>query len=165
MTGYVCEVMNRHHDRDSFDCGVPLLNHYLSHVASQDIRRKAAAVYVMVSEDQPKRIVGFYTLSATSIELSALPADIIKKLPRYPEIPAILIGRLARDLKYPGVGSLLLADALIRSARVAREIAASFVVVDSKSDAATRFYEKFGFLSLPRLPQRMFLPMSVAESF
>ena len=62
-----------------------------------------------------------------------------------------------------GVGSLLLADALTRCVRVAKEIAASVIVVDSKGEAATRFYEKFGFQSLPKLTDRMFLPMQTAE--
>ena len=91
------------------------------------------------------------------------PADLTKKLPHYPEIPAILIGRLARDITYPGVGSLLLADAITRCVRAAKEIAASLIVVDAKGPAATRFYKKFGFLSLPGLPDRMFLPMATAE--
>lgn len=53
--------------------------------------------------------------------------------PCYPEIPAILVGRLVRD-------------ANTRCVRVASEIAASLIVVDSKGEAATRFYEKFGFM-------------------
>jgi hypothetical protein len=47
---------------------------------------------------------------------------------------------------------------------VASEIAASLIVVDSKGDAATRFYAKFGFVSLPKLTDRMFLPMQTAET-
>ena len=86
-----------------------------------------------------------------------------KKLPRYPEIPAILVGRLARDLNYPGVGALLLSDAITRCVRVAGEIAASLIVVDSEGESATRFYEKFGCISLPKLVDRIFLPMQTAE--
>ncbi len=113
--------------------------------------------------DDPKRILGFYTLCATSVELSELPEDVAKKLPRYPEIPAILIGRLARDMNSTGVGQLLLADALARCVRVAGEIAASLIVVDSKGDTATRFCAKYGFISLRNSPDRMFLPMQTAE--
>jgi hypothetical protein len=163
MTEFVCEALGKHHNREQFDCGIAVLNHYLARIANQDVKRKAAAVFVLTARSHPKRIVGFYTLNATSIELSSLPADLGKKLARYPEIPAILIGRLARDIAFPGVGALLLADALTRCVRVSNEIAASVIVVDSKGDAATRFYEKFGFLSLPNLPNRMFLPMRSAE--
>ena len=163
MTDFVCEPLGKHHNRELFDCGEPALNHYLAKIAGQDVKRKAAAVFVMTEPSQPARVVGFYTLSATAIELSTLPVELTKKLPRYPEVPAILIGRLARDLAFPGVGSMLLADALTRCVRVAKEIAASVIVVDSKGEVATRFYKKFGFISLPKLTDRMFLPMQIAE--
>jgi hypothetical protein len=118
---------------------------------------------VLVNRADPKRVIGFYTLCATSVLLSELPEELTKKLPRYPEIPAILVGRLARDIHFPGVGGWLLSDAIARCVRVASDIAASLIVVDSKGDAATRFYEKFGFLSLPKLDGRLFLPMQTAK--
>ena len=62
-----------------------------------------------------------------------------------------------------GVGRLLLSDAISPRVCVAGEIAASLIIVDSKGDAATRFYEKFGFISLPKLSDRMFVPMQTAE--
>jgi len=82
----------------------------------------------------------------------------------YPEIPAILVGRLARDVNHPGVGERHLSDTIQRCIRVASEIAATLVVVDYTSNAATRFYAKFGFVSLPKLTDRMFLPMQTAET-
>jgi hypothetical protein len=163
MSDYICEPLGKHHDRASFDCGVSVLNEYLAKYANQDMKRKAAAVFVLVDRDAPKRVIGFYTLCATSVELSSLPIELSKKLPRYPEIPAILVGRLARDIGHPGVGAMLLSDALVRCVRVANEIAASLIVVDSKGEEATRFYAKFGFISLPNLADRMFLPMQTAE--
>lgn len=163
MKEYVCEPLGNQHDRTNFDCGVSILNDYLAKYAKQDVKRKSAAVFVLVERSEPKRIIGFFTLCATSVALSGLPEVVTKKLPRYPEIPAILVGRLARDLGYPGVGALLLSDAITRCVRVAGEIAASLIVVDSKGEAATRFYEKFGFISLPKLVDRMFLPMQTAE--
>ncbi|NLS96364.1 MAG: GNAT family N-acetyltransferase [Planctomycetaceae bacterium] len=163
MSEFICQTLRKHHDRRHFNCGVPVLNDYLAKVAGQDVKRKAAAVFVLSPTAEPNRIAGFYTLCSTSIELSSLPDDLARRLARYPDVPAILIGRLARDLSFPGVGSLLLSDALTRSVRVASEIAASVIVVDSKDEAAVRFYSKFGFLSLPKLPHRMFLPMATAE--
>ena len=163
MKGYFCEPLGNHHDRTQFDCGVPVLNNYLAKYAKQDVKRKASAVFVLVERAEPKRVIGFYTLCATSVALSELPEEPTRKLPRYPEIPAILIGRLARDVNHAGAGALLLSDAITRCVRVASEIAASLIVVDSKGEAATRFYEKFGLISLPRLPDRMFLPMQTAE--
>lgn len=163
MNDFVCEPLGNQHDRTQFDCGVSILNDYLAKYAKQDVKRKASAVFVLVNRADPKRVIGFYTLCATSVLLSELPEELTKKLPRYPEIPAILVGRLARDINFPGVGGLLLLDAIARCVRVASDIAASLIVVDSKGDAATRFYEKFGFLSLPKLDGRLFLPMQTAE--
>lgn len=164
MKDFVCEPLGNHHDRTQFDCGVSVLNDYLNKYAKQDAKRKASAVFVLVDRSDLKRIIGFYTLCATSVALSELPEEVTKKLPRYPEIPAILVGRLARDVNHPGVGELLLSDAIARCVRVSSEIAASLIVVDSKGDAATRFYARFGFISLPRLADRMFLPMQTAET-
>ncbi len=163
MKAYVCEPLGNHHDRTQFDCGVSILNDYLAKYAKQDVKRKASAVFVLVERSAPKRVIGFYTLCATSVALSELPEQVTRKLPKYPEIPAILVGRLARDAEHLGVGALLLSDAITRCVRVPGEIAASLIVVDSKGEAATRFYEKFGFISLPKLPSRMFLPMETAE--
>jgi hypothetical protein len=164
MSDYVCEPLGKQHDRTQFDCGVAVLNEYLAKYAQQDMKRKAAAVFVLMARAHPQRVVGYYTLCATSVELSSLPPEQVKRLPRYPEIPAILIGRLARDVGFPGTGELLLVDALERCVHVSSEIAASLIVVDSKGEAATHFYRKFGFLSLPKLTDRMFLSIRTAET-
>ncbi len=163
MSDFVCDLLGKRHDRKNFDCGVPVLSDYLARIANQDVKRKTAAVFVLTPRTEPVRIVGFYTLCSTSIELSSLPAELAERLPRYPEVPAILIMRLARDTSFPGIGSLLLGDALTRCVRVAKEIAATVIVVDSKGDEATRFYDRFGFMALPKLPNRMFLPLATAE--
>jgi hypothetical protein len=63
-------------------------------------------------------VVGYYTLTATSIALNALSPQIVKKLPRYPVMPAVLLGRLAVSRNYhqgQGLGGVLLADALKRT--------------------------------------------------
>ncbi|WP_182865600.1 GNAT family N-acetyltransferase [Stieleria mannarensis] len=163
MSEYVCEALARSHQRKDFDCGVEALNNYLIRFANQDVKRKVAAVFVLVPADEPKRVVGYYTLCATSVELSGLPEEVIKRLPLYPHVPGILIGRLARDSRFPGLGQLLLADALSRCARSAKEIAAALVVVDAKNNAARDFYAKFNFISLPKMKSRMFLPMKTAQ--
>ena len=163
MSDYECLALGKQHDRKRFDCGVAALNDYLCRSASQDIKRKLSAVFVMVPASDPNRIAGFYTLCATSIALNGLPDDFVKRLPRYPQVPGILIGRLARDLEFPGLGSLLLSSALSRCVRASQEIAASVIVVDAKDSAAQAFYMKFGFFKLPKMESRLFVPMATAE--
>lgn len=159
MGEFTTEALAKRHDRASFDCGVEELNVYLRQQASQDVKKLAAAVFVMAPVDQPKRIAGFYTLSSASARLSDIPQQRRTRFARYPDVPAILIGRLARDVGFPGLGSKLLVDAFTRSQRVADEIAATVILVDAKNDHARKFYESFGFQAVLDRPDRMFIPM------
>lgn len=163
MTEFVCEPLTKRHDRTSFRCGIDELDHWFQQRARQDQDRRVTAVYVLVPAADPVRIAGFYTLSATGIALRELPESFAKKLPRYPLVPAILIGRLARDVNFPGVGRKLLADALQRALQHATPIAAAAVLVDAKDDRAARFYQQFGFLPVSNNSRQLFLPMSVIK--
>ena len=91
---FVIEPLGPAHDRKSFDCGVPALNTYLQRQARQDMDRGIAVPYVLVPVNSPSEVAGFYTLSATSVTLDGLPESVSRKLPRYPAVPATLLGRL-----------------------------------------------------------------------
>jgi hypothetical protein len=124
-----------------------------------------AAVFVMISEDQPQGILGYYTLASYAVETSGLPDATAKKLPRYPTTPATLIGRLARAVDQPGFGSLLLADALGRILANTREVASALAVVDAKDNSAEAFYQKHGFIPIGGSARKLFLPMkTIAEA-
>lgn len=161
---YRFEPLGSSHDRESFDCGIPALNDYLSKFARKDAQRLVAATFVMVSSGLPERIVGYYTLSAFTVEVTELPEALRKKLPRYPKLPATLIGRLARDVNHPGSGSLLLVDALCRAYSQSASIASMAVVTEAKNETAASFYQKFGFQSLGESHNRFFLPMGTVEA-
>lgn len=163
MRPFVCQRLAKHHDRKAFDCKLPELNDYLRKRASQDMRRRVAAVFVMVPDGEPQRIAGYYSLSSAAIALDELPHDVVNKLPRYPAVPAVLIGRLARDKQFPGVGKLLLLDALARSLRHTEDVASAVVLVDAKNDEARKFYSRYGFMEIAGVPNRMFLPMNTVE--
>lgn len=159
MNDLISEPLASHHDRASFQCGVVELDAYLQTQASQDIRRKVAAVYVFIRRSAPTIILGYYTLSSFAVETCDLPAEMQKKLPRYPLTPATLLGRLARDQNSPGIGSELLADALKRVLQHSVQIASAAVVVEAKNEAALHFYRKNGFLELASSPRRLVLSM------
>lgn len=163
MSDLFSEPLAAHHDRVAFRCGVPELDSYLQTQANQDIRRKVAAVYVLVHRAAPTVIVGYYTLSSFAVETSDLTEEAQKKLPRYPLTPATLVGRLARDLRFPGIGGHLLVDALKRVLRHAGQIASAAVVVDVKNDGARKFYLKHGFLAFRCNPARLFLPIKIIQ--
>ncbi len=153
--------LERHHDRAPFDSGSEALDHYFRHQVTQDIRRRVTACFVALTKEQ--RIAGFYTLASASLLLSDLPAPLAKKLPRYPSVSAVRMGRLAVDqaFKGQGLGSALLADALERALR--SEIAAYALVVDAKDETAAAFYPHHGFVRLPDQALTLFLPLATAR--
>jgi ribosomal protein S18 acetylase RimI-like enzyme len=155
------EPLNEGHDRTGFMSGSAALDRYFQTQASQDVRRRIAACFVGVSHESGQ-IAGYYTLSATSIALESLSPQLIKKLPRYPVVPAALLGRLAvaRTQQGLGLGGVLLADALKRSARA--EVGVFAMVVDAENEAAQRFYEHHGFTLLPGSSRRLFLAIDTA---
>jgi len=95
------------------------------------------------------------------IDLSSLPVESQKQLPRHP-VSVACIGRLAVDgkMKGRGLGGLLLADALKRIKLVSTEIDVFAVVVDAKDQAAKSFYEKYGFVELTSDPMALFFPVA-----
>jgi len=155
------QELAHHQKRDGFSCGVEALDDYLRKRASQDVRRKIAVAYVQL-EDDGKTIAGYYTLASTSLDIGELPSDLIKKLPKYPRVPAILIGRLARDERHKGqgLGEHLLMDSLRRSYENSKRIAAAAVVVEADNEQTKSFYEKYGFVQLPDNPHKLFIMIS-----
>lgn len=153
----VVAVLGSLHDRSRFDCGTPALDRYLREVVTQDVRRRLAACFAMLDDNV---VVGYYTLSAASVALADLPQAVARKLPRYPSIPAIRMGRLAVDAKYRGrgLGAALLANALQRAAK--SEIPAVALIVDAKDESAADFYRHFGFMQLLDDPMALFLPLA-----
>lgn len=146
------------HDRSDFESGVEPLDRYFRTQAGQDARKNMAAPFVLVLPD--RTIAGYYTLSSTSVQFAELPAQTVRKLPRYPLVPATLLGRLAVDRRQQGkgYGRFLMADALHRAVR--SEIASFAVIVDAKDENARRFYERESFLPLPDQPMKLFRPMA-----
>lgn len=154
------QVLTGAHRKEAFDCGTPTLNQYLQRQAGQDMKRKLAVCFVLPDADT-EGIMGYYTLSNNSISMDVLPSDLSKKLPSsYTGIPVTLLGRLAVDKRFQGLGlgKWLLMDALKRSYEVSQHIASYAVVVDPLDLAAVHFYAKYGFIELPG-SGRMFLPM------
>ena len=149
------------HDRKAFKRGSETLDHYFRQQVTEDVRRRVTAWYVVLTAEQ--RVAGFYTLASASLLLSELPAEVGKKLPRYPSVPAVRMGRLAvdADFKGLGLGGALLADALDRAIRA--DIAAYALVVDAKDASAAAFYRHHGLIALPDQPMTLFVPLATAR--
>ena len=161
VTSFPAEVLGKHHRRDDFDCGIEPLNRYIRTQARQEMERDIAIVYVLVPSDRSATIAGYYSLSSTAVRLSEWPETSRKKFPRYPLVPATLIGRLAVDQTFRGMGlgERLLIDALRRSLAASQSVASVAVLVDAKDAKGAAFYLRYGFVPFPDQPLRLFLPM------
>lgn len=157
---YRLDPLAKNHDRDGFRCGVESLDSYLKTQASQDMRRKANAVFVLAPVVVPARIAGYFTLCACGLSAAAIPEAARKHIPRYPQVSATLLGRLAISVEIQGrgVGSILLAKALAKAYENASVVGSSMVVVDAIDERAARFYQAHGFIPLPD-SMRLILPM------
>lgn len=155
------EALTEAHDRAAFSCGEEALDRYFQGQVTQDIRRKITNCFVAI-ETAGDQVAAFYTLAASSIPTPDLPAELTKKLPRYPSIPAVRIGRLAVDRRFHGrgLGAALLADAALRTLSAAP--AAFALVVDAKGAQAVAFYRHHGFLPFASQPRTLFLPLATA---
>ena len=164
LGGYRVEALGGGHDRGEFSCGVPELDTYLREQATQDMVRHTASAFVLLRGDP--RVLGYYTLSQLSINLSDLPGATAKKLPRHPLVPAILIGRFAVDHRchHMELGTLLLMDALERSWRAAQQVASYAVRVDATNESARDFYRRHDFVPFPTETMKLYIPMATLAS-
>jgi GNAT superfamily N-acetyltransferase len=154
------EALSASHDRQGFSCGVEALDGYLARQAGQDMRR-VSNCFVALPEGGGA-IAGYYTLAAASIPVQDLPEEQTRRLPRYPVLPAVLIGRLAVGQRFKGqqLGAALLFDAILRALRA--EPAVLTVIVDAKDATAAAFYRHHGFQQFSARPQTLFLPIDTA---
>jgi GNAT superfamily N-acetyltransferase len=155
------EHLSNAHDKAGFKSAVGALDRYLTHQASQDIRRRVSGCFVAVATGT-KTVVGYYSLATTSLPLPDIAEATAKRLPRYPLVPAVLMGRLAvaEGHRGKGLGAALLVDAIARTLRA--ELMAFAIVVDAKDDAAVAFYRHHGFVAFTSKPTALYLPLAEA---
>lgn len=158
---FAIEPLAKAHKQSDFSCGDERIDAYFHEAVSQDVKRNYATCFV-AREISTDRVAGFYTLSSSNVPLTDVPESLARKLPRYPTVPAVLIGWLGRHLDYAGIGlgEALLFDA-IRTVATA-PIGAHAVFADAIDDRAAAFYAAFGFLPLTAPPRTLYLPIATA---
>jgi len=149
--------------RDAFDCGEPALNTYLRQQARQDVSRHFTTVIIAYETAVPDTIIGYYTLSLASVPRLSVPDELRRKMPRYSDIPAIRLGRLAvaKPFQSQHHGTLLVADALTRACR--NELTWALFCVDAKNEYAARFYQKMMFKPFPDRRESFWMHRKQAE--
>ncbi|MFM7603306.1 MAG: GNAT family N-acetyltransferase [Pseudanabaena sp.] len=152
------------HIRSTFCCGEESLDTYIRKQASQDLKKRVSTVFVLIDEPQMD-VLAYYTLSSYMIDVTALEESFAKRLPRYPSLPATLLGRLAVDNEHKGrrFGELLLIDALKKAKDAATQVASLAVIAEALDKRALSFYIKYGFKQFRQEPMKLYLPMKSIE--
>lgn len=155
------EPLSKAHDRARFACGNARIDAYFQTRVSQDVKHDYAKCYVAI-ETATAQVAGFYTLSSNSVLLAEVPEPQAAKLPRTPTVPVVLIGWLARDHRFAGLGlgEALVFDAIKRVATA--PIGAHAIFADAIDEPAARFYRELGFMPLVSKPNAFFLPIATA---
>lgn len=157
---WIIEKLSGYHDKQNFDCGEDSLNRYIKNLATQDQRRKASQVHVIVENDNVQ-VIGYYSLNSFAVELDLIEQSQKRKFAKYSQVSAAKIGRLAVDKQYQDkkIGEILLIDALERIKSISEEIGIAIVVVDALNESVIRFYERYGFTLLHDNKTILFLPV------
>ncbi|MCR5563350.1 MAG: GNAT family N-acetyltransferase [Desulfovibrio sp.] len=144
-----------------FSCAVAQLDDYFHRRASQDVRRNFASCFVAVTKNGD--VAAYYTLSAASILLDNIPEDLRRKLPRYPSIPAVRLGRLAVSVGFQGIGlgAAMLYDSWKRS--IGLPIGLYAMTVHAKDEKAAAFYAHNGFFTLADSPLDLYIPLALCR--
>lgn len=148
--------LSAEHDLSAFDCGVAVLNDWLTQRAAKNESR-FSRTYVVCEGDQ---VVGYYCISAGAVERAAVPGKLRRNAPD--SIPVSIIGRLAVSRTHAGrgLGADLLGDALRRIAVASQSIGIGAVMVQAKDEAAKRFYLRCAeFGEYPEESRTLYLPI------
>ena len=153
------ESINRDHDRSRFDCGNDKLNQYLKRIARQHLNKGISRTFVLIDDNIPTEILGFFTLAFCEIIIEKLPRKYAKKYPS--RAPAAKLARLAvaKKRQRQGFGAYMMINAIERIISVSENLGIIGFFVDAKSSEAKAYYEQFGFIPLSDNPLELFLPL------
>ncbi len=181
---YTIDPWRPEHDSAAFSSGMASIDSYIQNQAPREMLNHVSMVFVL-TEPGELLVRAYYTLSSLGIVIADLPQGMQKKLPRYPQIGATLLGRLGVDRNYsaellqrqgekPRLGELLLIDAQIKTLQGAISTQGSaLLVIDAEEPTAEEqangirdplgFYTQYGFMPFPGKPRRLFKTTRVIE--
>ena len=159
------ERLSAEHELSSFQNGKhPSLDEWLRQRARAS-EGLSARTYVVCDADAPARVVGYYAISTAMEQRIALPSARLRRaMPD--QVPLLLIGRLAIDRAFQGLGlgGDLLADAVRRCLAAADIVGARGILAHAIDDEAARFYQRHGFSHSPLGDRVMLLPIETARA-
>ena len=158
------ETLSRDHDRSGFDCGNDALNQYLRKIARQHLNKGISRTFVLVDDDMPTEILGFFTLASCEIFVEKLPHKYAKKYPSKASAAKLARLAVAKDRQRQGLGTHMMINAIERVIRVSQNLGIIGFFVNAKDNKAKAYYGQFGFIPLPDSPLELFLPLATLRN-
>jgi GNAT superfamily N-acetyltransferase len=155
------EAISKTHDRKAFDCGNDQMNDFLRRYARQGHELGSAKTFLAIDDNNPTKILGFYSLAPAALAYVRLPEILRHGLARH-DVPGFRLARLAThvSLQGHGLGGQLLAAAARRCIRAAAEVGGLILIIDAKSDRAAKWYAGYGALSLQDTPDTLVMALA-----
>ena len=140
---YILDALTKKHDTSKFDCGVNVLNLWLTGHALIAQNKRPARTFVSHKGDNV--VAAFFSLSSHTIDRDTLEKKLGRGSPA--QIPAVLLGKMALkvELQDRGLGKELLHAAFEMALRASDFAGARFLVVDALNEEVVGFYENNGF--------------------
>jgi len=138
-----------------FRCGDDSLDRWLRGRARNN--EIGGSSRTMVSVTAEGRVAGHYCLSSSSLVRDEGPSPLAAGQPD--PIPVVLLGRLAVDEEFAGVGlgRSLLQHATVRAIEAAEVIGIRAILVHALTDDVIPFYERFGYERFPGQSRTLYL--------
>jgi len=174
---YAVELMPPGYDLGGidFDCGQEPYNDWLHRHAPTAVKTGSASVYIL-RETSTRRLVGYFTVTPTTVAKDDLPGQILGGLLR--TTPGYLIGKLALDKtlqarwredqglpKLPGsMGRQLVLAAVAKVVEAASRGGGQVIVVDADNLDLVPYYEKCGFIVAGEGRLRLYMKVATARA-
>ncbi len=180
---HTIELWTPGHDATAFSSGMASIDRYIKNQAAREMVNRVSLVFVVTEGNNVIR--AYYSLSVLGVVFSELPEKVQKKLTRYPQMSATLLGRLGVDSNYsaellgrlgekPRLGEVLLVDAQKKTLQGAMTSAgAALMVIDAELPTEEEiangirdplgFYTQYGFVPFPSNERRVFKVTRVIE--
>lgn len=154
------------HETGRFTSGQLSLDDYIQATVDRDMADRTAIAYVLVNRADTapvRRVIGYFTLSGLGFsKRQARRRDRDRHLGAYDPIPAVLIGRLALDSEYQGLGlgKALLVAALNAILDLSNWVGVAVAIVHALDENAAAFYEHLGFTRFRDQPDHLYYPLA-----
>ena len=156
------EPIAKSHHRQAFDCGDAQMNAFLPRFARQSHEQNASKTFCAIADNEPGRVLGFYTIAPAAIAHEAVPEPMTKGLARH-DVSGFKLARIATDMTVArqGLGGQLLAAAALRCLRAAGEVGGVLLIIDAKNERAANWYASYGAEPLKDKPLTLVMPLAM----